>query len=251
MTEHVALSSLEPMIHQLLFAAEPTPVAGLEPEAQAIYRRLVRKTLFRVVENAIPVTRGLLGDARMGELLTAWLDQAPPTTRILREVPDEFVAWLATQPQLEGGLTELVHFEVLELAVTHGPDPEPEVVHGMPASPHLEHSVVTHPCTRLAVYEHPVYTLVRGATRLPGKTSSPSFVLAYRAAEKMHWVTVPRDVAMVLFRTAHGHSLGEALRDLAETGYRASEPLVRSWLVNLRHRGAILGFPRAHPEEST
>lgn len=250
MAEQPRLSALEPMLHQLLFAAKPTSVDGIEPEAQAIYRRLVRATLFRVVKNAIPITLGVLGDARTTDLLTAWLDAAPPTTRILREVPEEFAAWLAAQAGLEPGLSELVHFEVLEIAVSHGPDAAQDEVSASP-TPHPTCGVLSHPCTRLAVYEHPVFTLTREATHFPPKTATPSFLLAYRAAERMHWVTLPRDVAMVLFRTAQGQSLAEACDDLGAAGREVDAAFLRSWLVNLRHRGALLGFPNLSPKEST
>lgn len=248
MADHAPLSSFESSVHQMLFAADPSPVDGIEPEAQAIYRRLVRTTLFRVVKNAIPFSLDVLGEKRASDLLTAWLEAAPPTTRILREVPEEFAAWLAAQPELEPGLSELVHFEVLELTVSHGPDAGDDEQSGSP-TPQPDRGVLTHPCTRLAVYEYPVYMLTRGVTQVPPKTATPSFLLAYRAAEKMHWVTLPRDVAMVLFRTAHGQSLGEACSDLATAGREVDIGMVRSWLVNLRHRGAILGFPTLPAKE--
>lgn len=243
------LDALEGSVRALLFAKEPPPVPGLDEEIQGLYRRLVRTTLSNVVTNAVPRTKALLGDEGFEALLARWLEEAPPTTRILRRVPEGFAAFcqsLANPPH--PALAELVHWEVLEIEVTHAPDPEGPA---RPIAPSEDAYVESHPSARLAVYLHPVFGLAKDATAWPLPSKEPSFLVAYRAAERFHWLAVPKLVAQVLLHTGEGITLGQAFAAIAEqSGEVVDRGFARSWLVNLQRRGALLGFPAATQEVS-
>ncbi len=241
------LPDLEGAVRALLFAKEPAPVPGLDDEIQRLYRRLVRTTLSNVVKNAVPRTKALLGEDALEALLARWLEEAPPTTRILRRVPEGFAAFcqsLADPPH--PALAELVHWEVLEIEVTHAPDADGPA---RPTTPREDAFVESHPSARLAVYLHPVFGIAKGATAWPAPTKEPSFLVAYRAGERFHWVAVPKLVAQVLLHTGEGVTLGDALRAIEQqAGEVVDRAFARSWLVNLQRRGALLGFPTAARE---
>lgn len=242
-----ALASLERGVRSLLFSREPPGIEGLDTEAQALYRRLVRTTLSTVVKNAVPKTHALLSDEGMDKLLARWLEEAPPTTRILRRVPEGFAAFCQSlEDPPHPALPELVAWEVLEIEVTHAPDFEGALP---PATPDENATVLAHPSARLAVYLHPVQNLKKEPTEWPRPSKAPSFLVAYRAAERCHWVRVPKLVAQVLLHTGEGLALGQAFAVLDEQmGAAVDRGLVRSWLVNLQRRGALVGFPRASEE---
>lgn len=242
-----ALASLERDVRSLLFSREPPSVEGLDAEAQALYRRLVRSTLFSVVKNAVPKTAALLGDEGLERLFARWLEETPPTTRILRKVPEGFAAFCQSlEDPPHPALPELVAWEVLEIEVTHAPDYEGPLV---PDALDEEAYVLAHPSARLAVYLYPVQGVKKGASAWPRPTKEPSFLVAHRAAERCHWVRVPRLVAQVLLHTGEGLRLGEAFAALEEQGGAAVDRgLARSWLVNLQRRGALVGFPRSPVE---
>lgn len=242
-----ALATLEEGVRALLFSREPRALGGLDEEAQALYRRLVRTTLSTVVKNAVPRAHALLGDEGMERLLARWLEEAPPTTRILRRVPEGFAAFCQSlEDPPHPALPELVAWEVLEIEVTHAPDFEGAPP---PSAPDDDGGVLAHPSARLAVYLHPVHGLAKRPTEWPRPSREPSFLVAYRAAERFHWVAVPKLVAQVLLHTGEGLTLGQALAALEEqAGAAVDRGLARSWLVNLQRRGALVGFPRTPAE---
>lgn len=261
MTHGTKLEEIEGSVRALLFSREPPDVPGLDEEKQRLYRRLVRTTLSSVVKNAIPRAKALLGDEATDKLIASWLEQAPPTTRILRDVPEEFVTFCQSlEDPPHPALAELVHWEVLEIQVTHAPDAEGAA---LPSSLDEDAGVESHPSARLAAYLHPVHGLAKpsaaGATlEWPRPSREPSFLVAYRSGERFHWVAVPKLVAQVLLHTGAGLTLGEAFTALekelqeAQAGETEGAALrkkldrgfVRSWLVNLQRRGALLGFPQ-------
>lgn len=237
------LADVERGVRSLCFAATPEPLVGVSGEAQALYRRLVRNSLFRVVKNAIPIAEGLLGAEDTERLITRFLDESPPTTRFLRQVPQEFSAWLSSleDPPHHPALAELVHFEAVEIEVQQAPDAEPRL---LPTAPDDDAGIEAHPSARLLAYRFPVFHMKKGSP-LPSPTREPTFLVAYRADERMRWVKVPAVVAKTLALCGEGMTLGQALSALEEQHDGAVDRgVVRSRLTDLRHRGALLGFPK-------
>lgn len=243
------LATLEQGVRSLVFSREPALVPGLDEERQLLYRRMVRATLMQVVKNAAPRTSALLGDEAFRRLVGRWLEEAPPSTRILRHVPQELVAFCqALEDPPHPALGEVLHWDALEMEVTHAPDAEGPPP---PATPHDDAGVLSHPSARLAVYLHPVHGLSKQPSAWPKPSKQPTFLVAYRAGERLHWVAVPRAVAQVLLHTGEGLTLGQAFATLDEQGAPVDRGFVRSWLVDLQRRGALLGFPRAGTEEAS
>jgi hypothetical protein len=202
----------------------------------------VRRNATKTLMNALPILKSLVGEPQLEKLIARFLEESPPTTRFLRAVPQEFVPWaqgLADPPH--AAFAELVHWEVVELEVLQAPDAEPGA---RPARPSRQNAIETCPSARLLAYAFPVHGLKRGADKWPAASRTPSFLVAHRVGDKMHWVSVPVVVAKTLVAAAAVPTLGDALDAVrAEAGDAVDEAFVRSWLVNLQKRGAILGFP--------
>lgn len=246
-----ALDELEQGLRGLLFGTPPATLPGVSEEIQQLYRRLVRKTMHSVVKNAVPLTAALLGDEGFEQLLSRWLAEAPPTTRILRKVPEGFAAFCQSlEDPPHAALGELAHWEVLQLEVAHAPDDEGPP---MPSSVSEGSRVVSHPSARLAAYVHPVWVVAKGASEWPRPARAPTFLVVFRTGERTVWVTVPKPVAQVLLYTGEGLPLGAAFNAIAaEAGDVVDRAFVRSWLVNLHRRGALLGFPTgASPKDAS
>lgn len=256
MSDGQELADLESTVRSLLFAREPSLLEGIEEERQLLYRRLVRTTMSTVVKNAIPRAQALLGDEATDRLIASWLERAPPTTRIFRNVPEGFVAFCQTlEDPPHPALAELVHWDVLEIEVTHAPDAEGPA---LPTSPHDDAGVESHPSARLAAYLHPVHGVAKkGAKEWPRPSREPTFLVAYRGGERFQWLTVPKVVAQVLLATGEGLPLGAAFAMLQDamleeqSGDVVDRGFVRSWLVNLQRKGALLGFPPGAAPEVT
>jgi hypothetical protein len=237
-----ALEALERGLKHLLLDKEARLLEGVPEDRQLLYRRIVRGSLTRVLRDAIPRTRDLLGEEITRSLLARFLEEAPPTTRLYRQLPLQLAAWardLEDPPHPAFG--ELVHWEVTEQEVAAAEDSEPRE---LPLRPSDEAHVELHPATRLVASVHAVQAVKSGATEWPKASATPNFLVLYRANEQVRWVAVDAAVAKTLLYAAQGHTLGEIFTALeAEPGEGVDRGFVRSWLVNLQRRGALLGFP--------
>ncbi len=210
---------------------------GVEPEREALYRRLVVANLAAPVEKAAPLARALLGEEPFRALVTSWLAGAPPTTRTYRDLPLAFAAWLAARPATgHAALAELVHWETLEVEVLGAPDPEGPPP---PDEPALDARVESDPSARLAAYRHPVHRLDPAAPAWPALAAEPVLLLAHRVDEARRVVELSPGAARLLAACAAGVTVGEALGQVGG----ASAPAL-ALLRDLRARGALRGFPR-------
>lgn len=226
------------------FRKRALPSLGLTEAQVALYRRLVRGNLSRAILMAIPVARARLGDAFFEARIAAFLAEAPPRTRVLREVPAAFAGWMATQADESwpAALPELLHFECVEIEVNHAPDATPPP--GLPRQPHLDGTLLAHPSARLLAYRHAVHQLRADASAWPEATSAPLFLIAFRVDEAMRVLEIPAVVARVLLLCDAEASLGPAFAALeAESGSCFRREDVLEWLRHLAAAGALLGFP--------
>src|SRR5690606_2259083 len=94
-----------------------------------VYRRLVRAGLESVVRAFLPRTVARLGPGEFTRTFEAWLHEAPPRSRFLREVPGELVRWAEAawpaDPEVDDALVDLARLEILEADVDAAEDPPP------------------------------------------------------------------------------------------------------------------------------
>jgi hypothetical protein len=234
----------------LLLSREPVFFAGASPARQRVYRELVRTTLRGAIRRACPHARRLAGDDVFDGFVDRFLQDAPPTTRLLRDVAGQFTAWLSSLP--EAGLPhasfgELCHFEALEIDVTLSPtaqDAPP--TRALLAELADDAVAVVDPSTRLGVFRYPVHRVTSQTTSWPEPTSTPSFLLCFQRAEAFVVDVVSPAVARVVVMAAEGQPVGAAL-DVLATEARAAHidfdrRRVRADLVDLQRRGALVGF---------
>lgn len=239
------LEETEQSVRALLFSRERGAVEGVPEEIQLLYRRLVRNSLTGTIKNAVPIAARLLGDEETDALIARYLEEAPPQSRFLRDVPMELRDWVLALDEAphHPAFPELVNWEVTELEVLYAPDPD-STRRALPERPAPSSTVEFHPSARLFAFMFPVHTLKKGASKWPKPSAQPTFVLAHRAGEQMKWVSLPVAVAKVLMLAGEGAVLAAVFETLrAEHGAEFDEAFARSWLVNLHMRGAVLGFP--------
>lgn len=226
---------------------------GVPVERQRLYRSLVRANLKGVLQRSCPHARRIVGEAAFDVVTDAFLASHRIQTRLTRDIPGEFTAWLqaqATSPLPSSSLAhhdgvafaELCHFEALEIEITMAETTPPS-----PGRPVDVARVVMDGSARLAVYRHPIHTVRSQTTSLPGPTAVPSVVLCFQRAEALAVDVIAPAVGKLLMLTAGGASVGEALRSLedeaAAAGLTIDRGRLKSSLVALHRRGAIAAFP--------
>ncbi len=215
---------------------------------QRVYRRLVRNNLMGTIDRACPHARRLAGDVAFDALVARWLSTSPPTTRLLRDVPGEFTAWLqqtqAQQPTStpHPSFAELCHFEALEIEVTlsevsaHAAGPLDEA-----------RGLLLDASARLCVYAHPVHHVTSTTTTWPAASAAPVALLCFQRAELFAVQPLSLGVAKVLMLCADGRPLADAIAVVVDEGSAAGVIVdrgrIKADLVDLQRRGALSSSP--------
>lgn len=94
-------------------------------ERLLVYRMLVHNRMRNTIRDFIPRTAARLGSDRFRRLVDRFVDDSPPTTPYLRDVPQQFVAWAipVLRQDREGPdyLADLARHELLHLDVRNDP----------------------------------------------------------------------------------------------------------------------------------
>ena len=100
---------------------------GVPARGMAAYNELVFNNLSGFLDSGFPVCRAILGETRWQRLARRFLRDWPLRTPWFREIPREFVQFLATTPglRLPRWLPELAHYEWVELAADIADTPTP------------------------------------------------------------------------------------------------------------------------------
>ena len=153
--------------------------AGVAQRGAGVYRELVFNNLCAFVDNCFPVCRRLLGEARWRRLCRSFQRDWPLHTPWFREIPREFVRYLAeakiAQP-LPAWFAELAHYEWAELAVDLMETPE---IAADPAGDLMARTIVINPALMQLAYAWPVHRI--GPDYRPRKRQ-PTQVVVYRDA---------------------------------------------------------------------
>jgi hypothetical protein len=242
----MTLADVESAFRALLLGKDETLMEGADPARQRLYRTLVRGNLSWAIRRAVPVLRKLAGEESVHALVTRFLDEKAPRTRLVRVIPIEFAAWAHALPAHElphAAAGELAQWEALEIDVVMAP--EVAELSGVTGDPVDGARIETHPSTRLAAYRHPVHTLTTSSTQWPALAREPALVLAWRSLEKLTWQALDGGTAKVLVETSAGAAIGDAFARIEATlapGDLLDRRRVRATLVDLHRRGAIVGF---------
>ena len=239
----MSLAAIEADFRALLLQREPGGAFANVARAR-VYRQLVRGSLLGTLRRACPHALRLHAQA-FEELAARFLEESPPTTRLLRDVPGQFTAWLMQQDPSttlpaahSGAFAELCHYEALEIEVTLSETAQ------HPVTPLRDDAVFQlDPSARLAIYRHPVQRVTSSSTALPAASSQPVVLLCFQRAEQLVVDVVSPALGKLLLLLGAGEALGPALQVLIEEGAAGGVVVdvdrLRAELVDLQCRGAL------------
>lgn len=246
------LVALQIAIADQITAPEAAPPRSPDPEAAAllagsahlgVYRGLVRHALAAAVAEFLPRTQARRGDEFAADV-THWLAAGGPRSRLLRDVPGEFLGFIAPRWRSDAPpwLAELARHELLEYQVAAAPPP-PAVA---PAPFTLDARLALDASARLVRYAHAVHLLPDELDDRSEPAASPTVLLAYRDREHLvrYLQLTPLAEAVVAAllagETVQAAVLAGAAAEAAELD---DERLARIsvLLADLASRGVILG----------
>lgn len=221
----------------------PRPT-GVPARRMAVYNELIFNNICGFVDTCFPISRSILGEKRWRRLCRTFFRDRPLHTPWFREIPQEFVRYLAEgeihQP-LPAWLAELTHYEWAELAVdimdTHSPEHDP-------GGDLLANVVALNPALLNLAYTWPVQRI--GPDYRPRKPQ-PTYLAVYRDADDaVQFSQINAVTSRLLSLIAAKPTTGEAaIRQIAaELQHPAPEQLLAhgaGLLDNLRRQGIVLG----------
>lgn len=218
---------------------------GVPARGMAVYRELLFNNICGFVDTCFPVCRATLGEKRWRRLNRTFYRDWPLHTPWFREIPREFVRYLATgdirQP-LPAWLAELAHYEWAELAVDIMDEPKP--AHD-PAGDLMRQPVALNPALLNLAYAWPVHHISPGYR--PRKPQ-PTHLAVYRDSDdKVQFSQINAVTSRLLELLATAPTTGEAaIRQIAtELQHPAPEELLAhgaALLDDLRRQGIVLGM---------
>lgn len=218
--------------------------AGLPERRTAVYRELVFNNLCGFVDRCFPVCRRLLGEARWRRLCRTFVRDWPLHTPWFREIPREFVRYLAeariAQP-LPAWFAELAHYEWAELAMDIS---DAAVPPADPAGDLMARPLVLNPVLMNLAYTWPVQRI--GPDYRP-RQQQPTHLLVYRTADgDVSFSEINPVTARLLSLLASGPLSGRAAIDLLAGELQHPDPerlqdFGRQLLAELQEQGVILG----------
>lgn len=216
---------------------------GVPARGMGVYQELVGNNLQGFIDSAFPVCRAILGEARWLRLGRRFRRDWPLRTPWFREIPREFMRFLADPPglRLPRWLPELAHYEWVELAADIADAPIP---------PHdtagdLRHgTVVLNPVLFNLTYAWPVHRI--GPDWRPRRPAA-THLLVHRDADDIvrFSETNPVTARLLALLAEVPHSGETAARQIAaELQHADPERLVDfavELLADLRRQGIVLG----------
>jgi hypothetical protein len=220
------------------------------PRRLGLYRRLVRANLLTCTGRMMPRTRARLNDLAEGAFdasFDAFLAERAPTTHYLRDVPAEFLEWVAPRwtalpliPSYARDLArhELVHFQIASAPPLATPPVLTELA--------IDRPVVFAPARRQVRYTHAVHALPEDTDDRTAPEKRDVFLLIYRDSENLaRMLELSPLAARIAERLLGGEALGEALsKACAEEKTSVTPDVLASsarMLADWGERGILLG----------
>ena len=221
---------------------------GVEARRMRVYNELLFNNLKGFLDTCFPVASDLLGETRWRRLVREFFARHRCTSPLFRQIPEEFVRWLAARedgPKLPDWLPHLVHYEWVELALDvmahdasmDGVDAAGDLLAGRP---------VLNPVSFVLVYPYAVHRIRPDWRPRPGQREQ-TCILAFRnSQDRVRFIVLNPVTARLAELIRDGRLTGRgALRRIADELAHPNPAAVieggRAALENLRNEGAVLG----------
>jgi hypothetical protein len=210
------LSAYQRAVMRIVLSREPASedlaALGQEPRWQ-IYRHMVRTRVEDMARKAFKETHALLGEAVFCSVFAHFLEQAPPSSPLIRDVVaafGEFLQQSAALEQSEPWVADMLRFERARWQVAYQQAPLPQVGADGVRELDFEGALVVNPVLRVLTLEHPVH---REDSAWPSRLDTHLLVYRTLANEIRWWAATP--LFATLLTRAQGptrDSLADAVR---------------------------------------
>ncbi len=183
-------------------ANEPAP-EGVEPRRLKIYQDLIYNNIEGFISSGFPVLRSLYDDQDWHSLVRAFIDGHRCHTPYFLEISQEFLRFLMEDFQPRDCdppfLTELAHYEWVELGLDVAEEEIPEDIEGKDL---LNLQVHLSPLAWVLAYRFPVHQIGPGFR--PDDAGEPTYLAVYRnRSDKVQFMALNAAMARLLELLRH------------------------------------------------
>lgn len=209
-----------------------------------VYTEIVFNNLESSVSACFPVAKKVMGKRAWTRLVRHFFSEYQSTTPIFREIPEQFLQYLETVPNLPAYLTSLAHYEWIELAISVADVEDASAIN--PTGNLLEAKPVLASSLALLSYHYPVQ-LISPRYKPEAPLAQPVNLLVFRAVDdEVRFIELNAVTARLISLLQEESTTGrKALETIAvEMGYNDPQAIVefgRAILDDLRQQGVILG----------
>lgn len=226
--------------------------AGTAKRGMDVYAEIVFNNMEETLSACFPVIRKVLGVRRWKPLVRTFLAQHRCATPWFRQIPEEFLRWLETEPEaiadLPPFLASLAHYEWMELAIAVS-DATLDITTLAPEGDLLDGIPVLAPALALLQYPWPVHRISPRFKPVEPPTE-PVHLLVFRDADDEVLFNELNPVsARLIGQLQSGNFTGrQALEHIAtELLHPDPQAVIRfgaDLLHDLRQQGAVWGSVR-------
>ena len=215
------------------------------PERLATYRRLVHNRLRNATRGLVPRTVARRGEEGFRADFDAFMAERGPRSPYLRDVPGEFLAWVAPRwgadPQLPPYLADFARYELLDYAVANEPaGGEPHT--GRPLA--LDRPLRVDGSVHLERFDYAFHRLPRRVSDRtePERVETRLCIYRDRSAHRTRYLLLT-DFGWELLRriVLDGAAVEPALRGACEALDDAHLATAAELFADLENRGVLLG----------
>lgn len=188
---------------------------GVNPARMRVYEELIYNGVEELLGTCFPVLSEVISDELKQSLIRGFLKDHPAKTPLFYEVPEEFLSYLLevrSNSEDPLYLTELAHFEWMELAVELSDAKRPQDIN--PNGDLLSSSIVIEPLLEVVGYHYPVHEICNSFTPTVDETGA-YYLAFYRDADGVVQTMVLSALAARLLQLLKQYELsGEQVIDL-------------------------------------
>ena len=210
----------------------------IEARRLKIYNELFYNNIESFVARAFPVIRKILSDTEWNGMVRDFFEKHHCQSPYFLHIAEEFLSYLETErnnPEDPPFLTELAHYEWVELALECSQEETPESGFNLQGNL-LEEAPFISPLAWLLQYQWPVHKIAPGA--IPRQIEQSTFLIVYRDKEyQIKFMELNALSARLLSILAENHQLN---------GRQAVEKLFQELPETLKHLSPEFLLTNAH-----
>jgi hypothetical protein len=178
----------------------------------AVYQAIVLNNIFGLVSSCFPVCRQIMGKSTWLKLIKEFLATHQARTPLFREIPQEFLKFLANKENFPIYFQQLAHYEWVELAINMQVVLPPELSPFTDVKSEIPVLAAAH---RLLEYDFPVHKISKKNNI---KNAEKTYFLVFRNNDlKVKFIELNQMTYILLKIILENNFTGEqALRSLAE-----------------------------------